>query len=349
MFARWSIIQTCLRQVRIHQVPPTKAWQCVVSWCLLNHVACVLSKSITCTQLAMRFLQLRIFIEVSFLLKQHKYTKRIKKVWLCFSDPFFWGSKIEIKHTKIIKTNHLSGHPDIGNHGLCHGLTVDDGLHLDYGNLQGTRQPTNQGFVKYNKKLLWNEKQNDTPNLKSLLLSDSILHSFNYLFFSLFFVPTSLLLFLLLYRAPTFLLLPAFGLLLIPIISGAFPLEPSMNLNDALPNLQASKEPTKRQTCSCSRCYNHWIIDHYSDHMNCKTIQPKQCTMHYAFLELKNFQPFPDKFRWLLPPPLCEQVGPSVGPSFGPVCHRSWDQMLLCTTLKLCHIWIYHQYITFTS
>ena len=100
-------------------------------------------------------------------------------------------------------------HPDIGNHGLCHGLTVDDGLHLDYGNLQGTRQPTNQGFVKYKKMLLWIEKQNDTANLNSLLLSDSILHSFNYSVLSLLLL--SYLLFIIFFWKTV--LLPSFSYL----------------------------------------------------------------------------------------------------------------------------------------
>ena len=159
----------------------------------------------------------------------------------------------------------------------------------------------------------------------------SFLHSS---FLSLpFFFPTSLLLpFCFCFnRAPTFLLLPTSGFLLIPIISAdAFPLQPSINvdLNDALPNLQASEELTCKHV-------HRWTL----------TMQPKQwhektflCTLKRRHLcELKpssHSLPFTR-----LPPPLCEQVGPSVGPSFGPVCHRSWYQVILCTTLKLCCIW----------
>ena len=212
MFAGWSIIQKCLRQVRIHQVPPTKAWQCVVSWCLLNHVACVLSKSITCTQLAMRFLQLRIFIEVSFLLKQHKYTKRTKKVWFCFSDPFFWGSKIEIKHTKIIKptTFEASWHRQPWSLPRSHRW---------WWSAPGLRQSsrdtaTNQPRVWANTKkvaMKWKKWHSKPEILASIRFYPSFLQLF--CFFPFFFFPTSLLLFLLLYRAPfcwsqLFLLMP---------------------------------------------------------------------------------------------------------------------------------------------
>lgn len=213
---------------------------------------------------------------------------------------------------------------------------------------QGTHTATNQPRVcQIQKKLLWKTKWHSKPEiLTSIRFYPSFLQLF--CFFPFFFFPTSFSLFFLKNRAPTFLLLPAFGFLLIPIfLLVPFPWNHPWT---SMMHSQISKhlKNQKKQTCSCSRCYNHWIIDHYSDHMNCKTIQPKQCTMH-NISRVANFQPFPSNSARLLPPPLCEQVGPSVGPSFGPVCHRSWYQMLLCTTLKLCHIWIYHQYITFTS
>lgn len=54
----------------------------------------------------MRFLQLRIFIEV----KNFSETTQIyKKTWLCFSDPFFWGLKDRNKAYKNHQTNHLWG------------------------------------------------------------------------------------------------------------------------------------------------------------------------------------------------------------------------------------------------
>ena len=35
----------------------------------------------------------------------------------------------------------------------------------------------------------------------------------------------------------------------------------------------------------------------------------------------------PPQAAFQAPPPLCEQVLPSVAPSFGPQCHRSWLQL----------------------
>ncbi len=156
----------------------------------------------------------------------------------------------------------------------------------------------------------------------------SILHFFILLFFPFHssFLPRSFLpfVFVLTVLLPSFSYLPlAFCwsqlFLLMPFPCNHQP------LND-VPNLQAEE-------LNC-RHVHRWTL----------TMQPKQwhektflCTLISTFLEL---QPSSHSLPFTrLPPPLCEQVGPSVGPSFGPVCHRSWYQVILCTTLKLCCIW----------
>ena len=171
----------------------------------------------------MRLLQLRIFIFWSHF---SETTQIIQKDLTLFFRPFF-GAQKSSKPTTFEGTLTSATMVFATVSPLMMVCTWTTAIFKGHGN-----QPTNQGFGQIPTKSCY-EKQNDTPHLKSLLLSDSILHSFNYSvsFPSSSFPPHSFSFFFLKNRAPTFLLLPAFGFLLIPIISGAFPLEPSMNLN----------------------------------------------------------------------------------------------------------------------